>query len=671
MSLRAAQAREHIRRTNSTGSFSGPDGARPAAASTRIRQAAPPPRVAARQAEVRGDGRITAAVRERQRSTSASLDRRRAASVSRERSRSTSVGSEKAQQQSMRCPPRTKSPLSSSRAAVRSGTNTVEPASASARGPAVQVQRNRGSRSTSREPQTLGRQQSPGGQRRAGSKERLAPAAVRHPVIETPAVSSRQAPPRGKHDHTDLVRLRAALEETHRQIEETLLEVSVQQWRVKESKVQQEEEIAHLSEVLESLNKENRRLQSAARGGRSATWRLQAELRSQEESIESKTEELSERQKRLAQENARLRKEAAAMKSRLLGWRQLQKRSVSPSRRAPPVKSAPVPLSREVLLELPVLREEAPRLEAPLACSPGVFFASVEKCPQPSSPAAQSTSWRSSTNATTEASTASTARSLQLSTACSTEAPPSAPPSAPTPPLKLPSSCQASEEANCEKEAGAFPMESTTDVMPGSGTTSSLSEPGTSKSPRWRTISAVAADSVGTTLSESLLRQHRADALPWSLEDLTPAAREAAEVSAMVRVRAQEALREQGLHDGESGGSSAARSRSASVRSGRSACSRSAGKEHPSPRTPQTCVTPLNWQIAWPAGWPPSNGLGSWAAGGGWTSNGRRLLGKPGDEEVMSDVALASPEHSFRGVKPGMGLECREDRHSDLNLGSW
>lgn len=453
------------------------------------------------------------------------------------------------------------------------------------------------------------------------------------------------------HDPAEVSRLRAALEETHRHIEETLLEVSVQQWRVKESKVQQQEEIAHLSEVLETLTRENRRLQAAARGGRTATWRLQAELRSQEGIIECKAEELSEHQKRLAQENARLRREAAAMKSRLLGWRQMQKRNVSPARCAPFVKPSPLPVNRETQLPTSALR---------VACG--------EECRPPSSPATQSTS-----RTTAEA---STARSLQMSTARSSDEPASAAPGN-TPPQAMSENCYVSEETSCADDARAESIEATGEVTPGSRRNCSSSEPRGSRSPRWRNISPV-PDSVGTTLSESLLVQYRSHP-PWSLQDLSPAAQEAAEVSAMVRVRAQEALREQGLHDYPSSpGSSSARSRSVarSACSGRSAHSRSMDG---SPRTPHLNGSGMNsskvawpsWPGGWPAGWPPSSGLNSWAANGGWTSGGRSLGGRSPDEETMPDVALASPEQTTRDIKPGMGVEQRENRYAGLNLGSW
>lgn len=146
----------------------------------------------------------------------------------------------------------------------------------------------------------------------------------------------------GIHGCADVARLKAALATTNQRIEETLDEVATTQLHLKDSKVQQEAEANRLREVFEALTVENKKLQVSARSAWSSTWRLQAALRAHEEEVELQSEELGEKQRRLEQENARLRKEAAAGKARLLAWRQMQKRGAGPERRqgVPPPKTA-------------------------------------------------------------------------------------------------------------------------------------------------------------------------------------------------------------------------------------------------------------------------------------------------------------------------------------------
>jgi len=139
----------------------------------------------------------------------------------------------------------------------------------------------------------------------------------------------------------EVARLRLALDITTKRIEETLAEVSATQLSLKDKKVCQELEVVQIKEVLDMLTSENKRLQAGARNGWSSAWKLQAALRSHEEEVEMQSEELLDRQRRLEQENSRLRKEAAAVKTRLLAWRQMQKRSASYDRKVPCAMTKP------------------------------------------------------------------------------------------------------------------------------------------------------------------------------------------------------------------------------------------------------------------------------------------------------------------------------------------
>lgn len=106
----------------------------------------------------------------------------------------------------------------------------------------------------------------------------------------------------------------------------TLSQVAAAHDFLRDAKVHQDAEASRLAEVLEVLSIENKKLQAAARNGWSQTWKLQANLRAYEDDVEQQREELAERQRRLEQENCCLRKESAGLKTRLLGWQQMQKR---------------------------------------------------------------------------------------------------------------------------------------------------------------------------------------------------------------------------------------------------------------------------------------------------------------------------------------------------------
>lgn len=137
----------------------------------------------------------------------------------------------------------------------------------------------------------------------------------------------------GKSLRSEVERLRLALDLANKNIEATLAEVSVTQLSLKDRKVHQELEALQTKEVLDMLTSENKRLQVGARNGWSSAWKLQAALRSHHEDVEIQSNELLVKQRRLEQENTRLRKEAAALRTRLLAWRQMKRRSTSPARK--------------------------------------------------------------------------------------------------------------------------------------------------------------------------------------------------------------------------------------------------------------------------------------------------------------------------------------------------
>eukprot|EP00929_Paragymnodinium_shiwhaense_P078110 TRINITY_DN40417_c0_g2_i1.p1 TRINITY_DN40417_c0_g2~~TRINITY_DN40417_c0_g2_i1.p1 ORF type:complete len:577 (+),score=100.43 TRINITY_DN40417_c0_g2_i1:128-1858(+) len=80
------------------------------------------------------------------------------------------------------------------------------------------------------------------------------------------------------------------------------------------------------TDMLDALLAEKERLQAAARTGWASAHRLQSALRDHEERVLADTEELQDVQRRLETENQRLRKEHAALRTRLLGWKQMQRK---------------------------------------------------------------------------------------------------------------------------------------------------------------------------------------------------------------------------------------------------------------------------------------------------------------------------------------------------------
>jgi len=166
----------------------------------------------------------------------------------------------------------------------------------------------------------------------------------------------------------DVAFLRSALAETSKNLKATISQVSSAQFLLKEVKSGQEAETARLVDVFDTLTAENKKLQATARQGWSSTWKLQASLRAQEAEVQLQSEELQEKRKRLELDNACLRKESAAMKSRLLGWQQIQKKGASTGRR----QVSPLPKSLAA------------------SCSEIVDGAGIV-CQQPSSPSSRST----------------------------------------------------------------------------------------------------------------------------------------------------------------------------------------------------------------------------------------------------------------------------------------
>jgi len=136
----------------------------------------------------------------------------------------------------------------------------------------------------------------------------------------------------------DVASLRSALDDTIKRLAETLSQFFSAKVLLKQMKAEQEAEIARLGEVFDALTVENKMLQATARQG---NWKRQSARRAHDAEVQLQSEELQEECKRLELVNARLRKELAAMKSRLLGWQQIQKRSAATGRRqsSPPAKS--------------------------------------------------------------------------------------------------------------------------------------------------------------------------------------------------------------------------------------------------------------------------------------------------------------------------------------------
>ena len=101
---------------------------------------------------------------------------------------------------------------------------------------------------------------------------------------------------------------------------------------------------------MEELAEENRKLRGVVNNSWLSARRWQSALRLSQEKADEKAAELVEMKRRLEQENTRMRKETAAMKARLMGWRQLQRRGAAAGPGPPELQPPGQSLGGDLLL---------------------------------------------------------------------------------------------------------------------------------------------------------------------------------------------------------------------------------------------------------------------------------------------------------------------------------
>lgn len=121
--------------------------------------------------------------------------------------------------------------------------------------------------------------------------------------------------------------LRKKLALTSSAIESVTAEAALSRFRMEEERVRQAEELSQLHSAVQELGHENKRLQNEVNASWFSTRRMQAALRLSQEQTQEGSQELAEARRRLEQENCRLRREGAGLRSRLLGWQQMQRRT--------------------------------------------------------------------------------------------------------------------------------------------------------------------------------------------------------------------------------------------------------------------------------------------------------------------------------------------------------
>jgi len=142
----------------------------------------------------------------------------------------------------------------------------------------------------------------------------------------SPPATSRAAHRETEALKAQVSRLRQALGERQRRLRNFKEEVAQQRQLCADLEVQHASEQPHYEHLVEELKAQNRSLQAKACARWDSARKVQAMLRSSEQEAEAKVEGLLERQRRLEMDSARLRKALAALRTRLFGWKQSQRR---------------------------------------------------------------------------------------------------------------------------------------------------------------------------------------------------------------------------------------------------------------------------------------------------------------------------------------------------------